>query len=270
MELTHHRRLSCLKLRKACGMLLILAATVIPAIAVEESDGGVVVRNSISVAYRDQLVRKLQAITGWQDLNFDRAGFLRTNPTKFRGGSASARELLRNALEGKGLIVLEGASSRSDVVFCRVDLGHWLQSKNAQPTTYVVLIDFNDFKHVTGDREARAAFDVGWAVLHELEHVVNYSEDTIVADGSGDCEAAINRMRMELGLPIRASYYFTLLPLKTDLHLISKFVRLPFDGRDPGSDKRKRYWLIWDAALVGGLSPSRQTASLQSSFRFRN
>jgi hypothetical protein len=46
--------------------------------------------------------------------------------------------------------------------------------------------------------------------------------------------------------------------------LISKFVRLPFERRDPSSAKLKRYWLIWDAVLVGGLTSNAQTSSLQS------
>ena len=103
-------------------------------------------------------------------------------------------------------------------------------------------------------------------MLHELEHVVNNSRDAVLAaDDDGDCETVINRMRTELGLAIRKSYYFTFLPLKTDLDLVSKFVRLPFERRDPSSSKLKRFWLIWDAALVGGLTSNTQTASLQSS-----
>jgi hypothetical protein len=263
MAFTNHRRLSCLKLTGTCAALLIIGASVIPAIAGETSRSGVIVRNSVSATYRQELVQRLQTITGWTDLHFDRAGFLTFNPGKFRGGSSFARELLTDAVAGEKLIALEGASARSDVVFCRVDSVHWLTEDKSLLTTYIVIIDFSDFKYVSGDKEARAAFDVGWAVLHELEHVVNDSEDRNNSDVGGDCEANINRMRTELGLPIRASYYFTLLPLKTGLHLISKFVRLPFDGIEPGSDKRRRYWLIWDAAQVGGLTADAQTASLQ-------
>lgn len=270
MGFTNHRRLSCLKVRNAFWPILIIAASSIPALAGEVTRGGVMIRNSASAANRDDLVRKLQSITGWPELHFDPSGFLNVNPNKLRGGSSLARELLKNAIASEKLIVLEGASSRSDVVFCRVDLAHWISENKAHPITYVVIIDFTDFKYISGDKEARAAFDVGWAVLHELEHVVNDSEDTIASYLGGDCEANINRMRSELGLANRAGYYFTFLPLKTDLHLISKFVRLPFEGRKAGSDKRKRYWLIWDAALVGGLTAEAQTASLQSSFRTRN
>jgi hypothetical protein len=227
---------------------------------------GVMVRDSLPTTYRTELITKLQVISGWPDLTFDRNGSLRVGPTKIRGGSATARDLLTSAIEGKNFIVLEGASSRSDVVFCKVELAHWPQANGADPPTYRVVVDFTDFKHVSGDKEARAAFDIGWAVLHELEHVVNNSRDAVLAaDDDGDCETVINRMRTELGLAIRKSYYFTFLPLKTDLALVSKFVRLPFERRDPSSSKLKRFWLIWDAALVGGLTSNTQTASLQSS-----
>jgi len=72
MSFTNHRRLSCLKLRKACGALCVLEATIVPAVAGENSRGGVVIRNSVPVTYRDDLVRRLQTITGWNDLHFDR------------------------------------------------------------------------------------------------------------------------------------------------------------------------------------------------------
>lgn len=264
MLVSSHRHFSLHLIAICCGLLVVACAGG-SAIA-KEIPRGVVVGDSLPAAYRVELARKLQAISGWPDIAFDRDGNLRVTSTRVRGGSASARGLLTSALEGKNLILLEGSSSRADVVFCRVELTHWAQPEANKPTTYRVVVDFSDFKHVGGDKEARAAFDIGWAVLHELEHVVNNSKDAdLAADDGGDCEATINRMRTELGLAIRKSYYFTFLPLKTDLDLITKFVRLPFERRDPSSSKVKRYWLIWDAALVGGAATIAQTASLQSS-----
>ena len=121
------------------------------------------------------------------------------------------------------------------------------------------LIDFDDFRQVSGDRQARAAFDVGWAVLHEIDHVVADSEDP-QTDVPGDCESHINRMRRELGLPVRNSYFFSFLPVKNDANLVSRFVRLGFDYVNNSSSKRKRYWLIWDAAVVGGLTSDERVA----------
>lgn len=262
MLVSSHRHFSLRLFIPAC--LLVLAGVGSSAIA-NEIQHGVIVRDSLPIIYRTELITKLQAISGWPDLTVDENGNLRVSPTKFRGGSAIARDLLMSAVEGKNLILLEGAGSRSDVVFCRVELIHWPQADGTEPPTYRVIVDFSDFRHVSGDREARAAFDIGWAVLHELEHVVNNSQDAAFADVDGDCEANINRMRIELGLAIRKSYFFTFLPLKTDLDLITKFVRLAFERRDSSSSKPKRYWLIWDAALVGGLPSNTQTASLQSS-----
>jgi hypothetical protein len=38
-------------------------------------------------------------------------------------------------------------------------------------------------------------------------------------------------------------------------------VRLAFDRVEAGANKKKRYWVIWDAALVGGLDEQRQVAA---------
>jgi hypothetical protein len=35
---------------------------------------------------------------------------------------------------------------------------------------------------------------------------------------------------------------------------------MAFEQKSPGSDKIRRYWLIWDAALVGGIYERRQLA----------
>jgi hypothetical protein len=72
-------------------------------------------------------------------------------------------------------------------------------------------------------------------------------------------------MRREIGLPIRATYFFTLLPLKGDPNLLSRFVRLGFERENTQARKTKRYWLIWDAAVVGGLASNDQTISLLGS-----
>jgi hypothetical protein len=69
-------------------------------------------------------------------------------------------------------------------------------------------------------------------------------------------------MRRELGLPVRNSYFYSFLALKNDGNLVSRFVRLGFDQEDAPASKRKRYWLIWDAAVVGGLTSDEKLTSL--------
>ena len=215
----------------------------------------VLLRENVSRTHRDQLINKLRKITGWTRLAFA-DGALSIEAGDIVKGSKSARSLLASAIAGENVVVLEDASSRSDVAFCRVVPGRWINGNAAGLNAYVVLIDFTDFEQIVGDAEARRSFDVGWAVLHELDHVVQNSEDTDVNDHVGECESHINKMREELGLPLRANYFFTASALKADPNFNTRFVRLPFEHVDPSSRRLKRYWLTWDFTVVGGVPPS--------------
>lgn len=210
---------------------------------------------------RAELAGKLRLITGWQNLGFDDNGALRLNETKVGGGSQTARELLTAAVSGKNVIVLEDASNHNDVVFCRVIEGKWKRNAAAKPPVYIVLIDFADFSHLTGDAAALAAFNVGWGVLHELDHVVRDSSDAEKNGETGECEDNINRMRRECGLPERADYYFSFLPAAARSDFKTKLVRLPFNAYHAETNKMKRYWLVWDATLVGGLEEQQRLAA---------
>ena len=231
-------------------VIVVLVVSAVPIFA--SSSDKVVVRQNVSKANREELARRLRAITGWDGLGFNSDGALTIGDAHARGGSRSARDLLHRSISGKRVILFEDASSRKDVVFCRVVLGKLDHLPHTE--IHIVLIDFADFRQVTGDKQARAAFDVGWAVLHEMDHVVENSEDPN-DDVPGDCEGHINRMRRELGLPIRNNYFFSFLPIRNDVNLISRFVRLGFE-----QDNGKRYWLIWDAAVVGGLTSDAESA----------
>ena len=247
--------MKCLELCKVVGVVIGVVFSVYGATE------RVVVRDSVSPAQRDELITRLGVITGWTDLAFDADGALKLSNANPTSGSISARNLLTRAVSGDRVILFEDASSRKDVVFCRVVLGRFLRELPIDPEVFVVLIDFDDFRQVIGDKQARAAFDVGWAVLHEVDHVVQDSHDPKDDTSAGDCEAHINSMRRELGLPVRNSYFFSYLPVKNDANLVSRFVRLGFDQVNSASTKTKRYWLIWDAAIVGGLNPDCTEAS---------
>lgn len=221
-----------------------------------KSDSRVLLRENVSRTHRDQLINKLRKITGWTKLAFVGDGALSVEAGEFFKGSKSARNLLAGAIAGENVVVLEDASSRSDVAFCRVVPGRWTNGNAAGLDAYVVLIDFTDFEQLIGDAEARRSFDVGWAVLHELDHVVMNSADTDVNDHVGECETHINKMREELGLPLRANYFFTASSLRADPNFNTRFVRLPFEQIDPSSRRLKRYWLTWDYTVVGGIPPS--------------
>jgi hypothetical protein len=234
-----------------CRTIAILIVSVVPVLAT--TTDRVVVRDTVSQRHREELANRLRAITGWSELKFDADGVLQLSGAARVDGSASARNLLSRAVSGSRVMLLEDASSRKDVVFCRVVLGKLLQESLSNSEIHVILIDFDDFRQVSGDKQARAAFDVGWAVLHEIDHVVVDSQDPQRDTSAGDCEGHINKMRRELGLPVRSSYFFSLLPVNNDGVLISRFVRLGFHHTNGSAAKTKRYWLIWDAAVVGGL-----------------
>ena len=227
-----------------------------------EIQGRILIRDDVSLNNQTELLKKLRAITGWTDLKFDNNGVLRWGKEFSKIGSKSARDLLIKAAEGDALIVLEDASARSDVAFCRVVPGRWAHRDLPDVRAFVMLIDFADFHEVTGDAEARAAFDVGWGFLHELHHVVNDSADARNMGEAGACENEINKMRSELGLPLRITYFFSPLPAKVNPEFTTRLVRLAFEKRDSRVNRTHRYWLIWDAATVGGLQQS-ETASLR-------
>ena len=240
---------------KLAHVFLATACVCLSALSTFASDnaGHIVLRSEVSRSHREELVTRLRTITGLSSLSFDSDGSLRLGD-QTTGGSESARVLLTEAVAGPSLIVLEDASSRADVAFCRVVRGRWIHGEANKPPAFVVLIDFTDFHQLSGDAEARAAFDVGWGLLHEIDHVVKDSEDARDNKVVGECEDHINRMRREVGLPIRVDYFFSRAYLKADSNFNARYVRLSFER------EAKRYWLVWDAATVGGLTGESQRA----------
>lgn len=243
---------------RAAGLLSVFMS---PETRAESSVSNVLLRRETAAARRDDLTNKLRAITGWHNLEFDESGALRLGQKAHSGGSESARQLLAAAVSGEKVLVLEDAGDRADVVFCRVVEGRWRTGAGGRPPGFVIQIDFADFSRLTGDRDALAAFNVGWGVLHEVDHVVRDSVDPDEAGVAGECEGAINLMRRECGLAERAEYFFTYLPGTAAGDFVTRHVRLAFDRVEAGADKKRRYWVIWDAALVGGLDGRRQVAA---------
>jgi hypothetical protein len=249
--------------RRAILAPLCLLITFAAAQAAEQSFPNILCRPELERARRAELAEKLRAITGWAELSFDENGMLRTGAAQPAGGSPTARALLADAAKGPNLMVLEDASRRADVAFCRVVAGRWKRAGNGQPPVFVVLIDFADFAHVLGDADALAAFNVGWGVLHEIDHVVHDSVDPAAGGTTtGACEDAINLMRRECGLAERVTYYYDWLPGSARTAFKTRYVRLGFEHRLTG-DRRKRSWLLWDATQIGGLPEAAQLASVR-------
>lgn len=257
------RRTTLSRLIKATCLSGLLLTFCPPQSRAEHSQGKILCRAELSLARRDELAAKLRVITGWADLGFADDGSLRLGTSAPFGGSQTARELLSTAAKGESVVVLEDASDRRDVVFCRVVEARWKGGDMGRPPAYVILIDFADFSRVMGDEAALAAFNVGWGVLHEIEHVVHDSGDPAREGEAGDCEGLINRMRRECGLAERADYFFTYVPGVNAGGFKTKFVRIAFDGQKPQSKKKKRFWLVWDADLVGGADQSEVIAAVR-------
>jgi hypothetical protein len=169
-----------------------------------------------------------------------------------------------SAVNGPDIIVIEDASSRSDVAFCRVVPGKDVWANDQKLSTHVVLIDFTDFEQLMGDDKARESFDVGWGLMHELNHVVSNTDDAEGVDELGSCEQPINLMREELGLPLRSSYFYRPTTLRTNPNFRTNFVSLAFEQKDFSTGKTKTLLLTWDSAVVGGLSSNNSTASVRA------
>lgn len=222
-------------------------------------ESGVVCLKEVSRNDRGELTGKLQKITGWTDLQFGNDGVLRKGNKQSVGGSQRARVLLGRAMSAAYAIIIEDVSRDPAVVFSRARYAHVRHPAPQTAPVFVIQIDFADFHHVTGDRMALQAFDLGWVVLHELDHIVNDSLDANYAWETGDCETHVNQMREECGLPVRQDYFFTFLPTPTDSVFARRFVRLAFE-KEMGGTKNK-FWLVWDADLVG--LPDKRIASLK-------
>lgn len=241
--------------------IVLLACSV--SVSAETSVSNVVCRDTVTSERRDELAGKLRKISGWPDLDFDNSGIMRQGSKEPVGGSSSARKLLAKVISGTTAVVLEDASKSSEVAFCRVIPGKWKQSLSDSRPVFVVQIDFSDFEQVMGDEPALEAFNVGWGLLHELDHIANDSADASSLGETGECEANINQMRRECNLPQRADYFYTLLPLNGESIFATRLVRLAFERGDPSAGKKKRYWIVWDANVVGGLDAQKQIAALR-------
>jgi len=243
--------------------LLFLLFVVCPATSIgAEQRGAIICQDNLSISSRQELARRLQVISGWRDLNFDESGSLRIGSNETVGGSATARALLNRAFTGNNVIILKAQNNSPEVAFSKVIPAQWNSGSPDNRPVFIVLIDFQDFSRLIGDAPARESFNVGWGVLHEIDHVVNDSVDASDMGEVGHCEDHINQMRRECHLPERAEYFFTFLPGSERSDFKTRLVRLAFQSESTKEHKPHRYWLVWDAALVGGLRETTELASL--------
>lgn len=172
------------------------------------------VRNSrerpLNAKQISSLVETLKQKSGFRGLEFDADGFLRLGDRNdFEYGSAAARDLLIAATDRGKAIDLESHNRTSEIAFARLasSVSYISSATSNRIEVYPVQIDFSDFAHLRGDREAIAAFDLGFVVLHELAHAALGLRDAMVeGQEPGECEEYINRIRRDMGVAERQSY----------------------------------------------------------------
>jgi hypothetical protein len=203
------------------------------------------------------ILESLRQKTGFLEMGFDQSNFLTLgNRTRVASGSVAARELLIATVDGGKVVELENHNHSPHIAFAHIPKG--IIQQNALTNTKIavqpVQLDFSDFAQLQGNSEALAAFDIGFAVLHELSHVVLNLKDA-VGDTTrlGACDEHINRIRRELGLPER-QHYNPRLQLMGVLGGQKSIIRaeLLFEHRGDGPRriKPRRFYLRWDAESV--------------------
>lgn len=157
----------------------------------------------------NDVVHHLERLTGLR-LSFDPTGRLKVAQShSSHSGSETARQILLRTLDSLS-ITLEDSSLSADIAFAALKPQCvYLLPSGKKIEGYLLLLDFQDFQHLSGDREALDAFNLGFVLMHELVHALEKRRDPPQLDGlreSGDCEEIVNRIRQELHLPVRAHY----------------------------------------------------------------
>jgi hypothetical protein len=182
------------------------------------------------------------------------------------GGSATARELLIATVDGRVAIELESHDYSPHIAFAHITAGivytHF-QTK-ARIEARQVQLDFSDFAELRGEREAMAAFDLGFAILHELVHGVCGLRDAVGETAElGACDELINRMRRELNLPERQGYSARTQVVLSSPVGATRRAELVFarERTESGRARTEWFYLRWDAKRVASAAKSRRDAS---------
>ncbi len=248
----------------ALTVVLVTTLTVITA-AQQPNQFATGVRNSSG--FRRLNDKQLQIIqeslrqkSGFVELSFNQNGVLTLgNRQNIAGGSAKAQALLIKAVDSVDFFELESCERSLEIAFAELQASNdRIDAVGKRTSIYQLRLDFADFNHLSGAREAKAAFDIGISLLHELTHGVLKLQDPRIeeTDQIGECDAFINQIRRELQLPERLYYHpgiaITTLAGKRLVH-----ARLMFATRaTANSQPRAQYSLYW---LPSEVSPKAQS-----------
>lgn len=193
----------------------------------------------LSPAQKNKLEASLRRLTGWQKLAVEEGDRLALNQTdEITGGSVWARRVMNAVFRSGNRFVIENHADSLTVHFGQLDEGtKYADDRNGiKLDIYRVRLDFADFQNIEAAPEVRDAFDEGFTLFHELLHGLGL-EDTGTHNEIGDCEQIVNKIRADLGLPLRDQYLGDLLPITPKI----KTVRLRFKSQQ-GSGKTAARW----------------------------
>ena len=163
---------------------------------------------AITKEHEIRLTQSLRRVTGFAELHFASDGSLSLGDAPAaEGGSSEARLILMRAVCAGGIFVIEDYSGSGSVNFGQAAQEHVYETRGGRGSeVWRLRLDFEDFRQMQASSEVRAAFDEGFTLLHELLHGLGY-KDAVRAPELGECEEVVNRMRSELGLPLRDQYF---------------------------------------------------------------
>jgi RHS repeat-associated protein len=193
---------------------------------------------------RKKIIDQFRSLTGFNSVSFNGADLVVDESAGFSGGSTTARQNLLDAINSDDEFNLKSVDT-TQVAFAEVDAGTTVHSASgSQYSQYTVSIDFKDFGRLTGDKEAVAAFGIGEALFHEIDHKL-YGDTPDTPNGPGNPGPVennyINKIRQELGIATRQDYSSSINPLNKAQQ------KLPFKAQDG-----KTKLLLWRTDQVGG------------------
>jgi hypothetical protein len=210
-------------------------------------------------------LESLRHKTGFMGMRFDESGYLRLGDhTSVIGGSAAARELLFETVEGRKLIELEAHDYSPHIAFAHItaETVYINFRTNVRIAVRQAQLDFSDFAELRGEPEAITAFDLGFAILHELVHAVRDLRDAVgETNRLGACDELINRIRRELNLPERQGY---IARTQSILHnqvgpLMRSELVFARERRESGRVRTEWFYLHWDTNKVASATQAKSS-----------
>ena len=200
-------------------------------------------------AEADRLTQSLRTISGYQDLAFDERGYLVLGK-RIEGGSELSRMLLRTAVESSEVFEIESIEGSDAIAFGAFISTQFNNKEHGAVAFNRIQLDFKDFSELRGEASLMDAFDPGFVFLHELAHGVWELPDE-GRGGLGECEAFINQIRRQLGLPERVRYHYQVRGQVNG----GETGEMMFVGQDT-EGRRRSLKLIWDNRAVNSNLPT--------------